>query len=328
MDSDRFINTYSLWKEGVSCHRGTMNQKFNSSTTPSMVLAGKDLTGKVAIVTGGNCGIGYETVKALAFHGAKVYAACRDLDRANTAIDVLRAEKPTAQIIVMKCDLSSLDSVKQFAKDFIQKEEKLHMLICNAGIMAAPHAITEDGFEQTFQINYLAHIYLIHLLRDALIASAPSRIILVSSEIHQASSISRDNISAEYLSPSSPKLFLNLMAYNNSKLCMNLATRRLADMYRDSNVSVHCLHPGGVDTNLFRHRYILQFMGFLGKYFIKTAEQGAATSVYCATAEGLENKSGAYYNNCAECRQSSKADDEQLVDALWKITQEMLSNRI
>lgn len=145
------------------------------------------------------------------------------------------------------------------------------MLICNAGIMGAPHGITEDGFEQTFQVNYLAHIYLIRLLQDVLISSAPSRIILVSSEIHHASLLTRHNISAEYLSPSSSNLTLPFTAYNDSKLCMNLITPRLADMYRGSGVSVFCLHPGGVDTNLFRNRWFLRITSFMAKFFMKTA---------------------------------------------------------
>lgn len=225
---------------------------------------------------------------------------------------------------------------------------KLDILICNAGISGHTHEITEDGFEIVFQVNYLAHVYLIHLLRNTLIASAPSRIVLVSSQGHRGSSITRDNISSEYLSSSLSEFFPYTTAYNNSKLCMNLVTRRLADMYRDSNVSVYCLCPGLVRSNIGRYRKIGRALRYLGNYFIKTAvrftiqhhltiflrpsspskEKGAATVVYCATAEGLENESGAYFENCRKCKPSSKSEDEQLVDALWKITQDMLSNRI
>lgn len=154
---------------------------------------------------------------------------------------------------------------------FIFSPRKLNTLICNAAVFGHPHKITEDGFETTFQVNYLSHVYLIHLLRDTLIASAPARIILVSSDLHQKSSITRDNISPEFLSPPSPKRFSPLMAYNDSKLCMNLVTHRLADMYRDSNVSVHCLHPGLVYTNIQRHWWGYRLTFFLSKLFIKTA---------------------------------------------------------
>ncbi|XP_074598109.1 WW domain-containing oxidoreductase-like isoform X2 [Brevipalpus obovatus] len=305
-----------------------MAQRFSSSTTPSMILAGKDLTGKIAIVTGGNCGIGYETVKALAFHGAKVYVACRDLDRANSAMDILRQEKPSAQIIVMKCDLSSLNSVEEFANEFIQEKEKLHFLICNAGIFGAPHTMTEDGFEQTFQINYLAHIYLIQLLQDTLIASAPSKIILVSSENHRFSLLNSSNISEEYLSPKSANRFVPIMAYNDSKLCMNLINRYLAQMYQNYNVTVHCLHPGNaIYTSLQRNWWFYRLGFFLIRPFTKS-EQGAATTIYCAASKELENRSGAYYNNCVECKPSSSVEDEQLINSLWKITQNMLSSRL
>ncbi|XP_074601315.1 WW domain-containing oxidoreductase-like [Brevipalpus obovatus] len=304
-----------------------MDQLFGSSTTPSMILAGKDLTGKVAIVTGGNCGIGYETVKALAFHGAKVYVACRDLDRSNTAIDVLRAEKPTAQIIVMKCDLSSLKSVEQFAKDFIETKEKLHMLICNAGIFAAPYEITEDGFEQTFQVNYLAHMYLIHLLEDVIVSSAPSRIILLSSFVHSQSFLSPDNISEDYLSPPSSRGFVSTMNYSDSKLCMILAGKFLADKYRNSNVTVYSVNPGFVITNIQRNFWLFRIWFFFTRPFMKSAEQGASTTIYCATSDELENKSGDYYSDNVECEPAPKTQDEQFVESLRKITQKMLSKR-
>lgn len=148
---------------------------------------------------------------------------------------------------------------------------KLHFLICNAAVFGAPHEITEDGFEQTFQINYLAHVYLIQLLQDVLIASAPSRIILVSSENHRFSLLNKSNISEEYLSPKSANRFVSIIAYNDSKLCMNLITRYLAQMYQNYNVTVHCLHPGNaIYTNLQRNWWLYRLGFFLIRPFTKS----------------------------------------------------------
>ncbi|XP_074592925.1 WW domain-containing oxidoreductase-like [Brevipalpus obovatus] len=305
-----------------------MSRKYNSSTKPSTILAGKDLTGKVAIVTGGNGGCGYETVKALATHGAKVYAACRSMDRANEAIDKLKREKPSAQIVVAKCDLSSLNSVQQFAKEFLQKEEKLHYMICNAAIFAGSHEITEDGFESTFQVNYLSHAYMIQLLEDVIIASAPSRIVLLSSEIHRISFLTKKNISREYLSPPLGKRFVSTMAYTDSKLCMNLLTRYLARKYKDTGVTTYCVHPGIVSTNIVNNWWPARLTLFLLTPAAKSAAQGAATTIYCAIDEELASKSGDYYNDCAVYEPGSNTKDDELVDALWKLTQELLSPRL
>lgn len=126
-------------------------------------------------------------------------------------------------------------------------------MICNAAIFAGSHVITEDGFESTFQVNYLSHAYMIQLLEDVIIASAPSRIILLSSDIHRISFLSKKNISRDYLSPPLGKRFVSVMAYNDSKFCMNLLTRYLAKKYANTGVTTYCVHPGMVSTNILRN---------------------------------------------------------------------------
>lgn len=145
------------------------------------------------------------------------------------------------------------------------------MVICNAGIFAAPHKITEDGFEQTFQVNYLAHMYLIHLLEDLIIASSPSRIILLASFIHERSFLSRDNISERYLSPPISQFFGSTMSYSDSKLCMMLAAKFLAQKYRNSNVSVYSVNPGFVITNIQRNSLLYRIGFFFIRPFMKSA---------------------------------------------------------
>lgn len=133
-----------------------------------------------------------------------------------------------------------------------------------------PHGITEDGFEQTFQVNYLAHVYLVQLLQDALVSSAPSRVVLLSSEGHRMASLNKGNISWENLSPSSPKKFLSFVTYLDSKICMSLAARLMARLYKDRNVKVYSCCPGAVYTSISRNWWPFKLMMTLIKPFIKS----------------------------------------------------------
>lgn len=152
-------------------------------------------------------------------------------------------------------------------------------MICNAGVMNIPFELTEDNFEKTFQVNYLAHVYLIQLLEQKLIASAPSRIVLVSSNAHYGGSIKKTNISAEYLSPARSSSYWKVLAYCNSKECMNLVGHYLANKYKPNNVSVFSCHPGLVLTELGRYSYISK-IGYLVTWpFAKNSVSTACQSL-------------------------------------------------
>ncbi|KAI1285260.1 WW domain-containing oxidoreductase [Halotydeus destructor] len=301
-----------------------VRQQFGASSTGLQVLQGRDLSGKVAIVTGGNCGIGYETCRALAYHGARVIMACRDTERASVAIAKIVSERPHAKLDALKCDLSSLSSVKHFTEQFEALDVPLHMLILNAGVFALPHELTENGIERTFQVNHLSHFYLTQLLEKKLIKSAPSRVVVVSSESHRFSSLSTSNISKEYLSPSSSQ-FYAMVAYNDSKLCNVLFSAQLNRRLRTKQVTSESLHPGNMmSSNLSRHWWLYRALFALVRPFTKSLDQGASTTVYCATSLELDGVGGSYFNNCIPCTPSKAAQDVELAKQLWQLSEDMI----
>ena len=211
-------------------------QRFDASSTAEHVITGLDLTSKRALITGANVGIGFETARTLALHGCEVIFACRDEAKTQAAIKAILSEKPLARCEFVKLDLSSLHSVKDCANEVLLKYKTLDILILNAGVFALPFHLTEDNYEETFQVNHLAQFYFTLLLKPALIRRGGSdvRIISVSSESHRMSLMNRDNVSEEYLSPRTPKQFYSFMAYNDSKLCNILMAWELNQIGRAS----------------------------------------------------------------------------------------------
>lgn len=164
---------------------GQVRQRFDASTTALQVLHGRDLTGKVAVITGANSGIGFETARSLALHGCEIYFACRSEGTTAEAVARIRAEKPTAadRCHFVSLDLASLRSVVECARQIKLKTTHIDMLILNAGVFALPHTLTEDGLETTFQVSHLSHFYLTLLLEDCL--NHTSRVVILSSESHR-----------------------------------------------------------------------------------------------------------------------------------------------
>ncbi|XP_027699483.1 retinol dehydrogenase 12 isoform X2 [Vombatus ursinus] len=176
---------------------------------------------KVAVVTGANTGIGKETAKDLARRGARVYIACRDILKGESAASEIRAATKNQQVFVRKLDLSDTKSIRAFAKGFLAEEKQLHILINNAGVMMCPYSKTADGFETHFGVNHLGHFLLTHLLLERLKESAPSRVVNVSSVAHHFGSIYFRNLDGE-------KYYNRVFAYIQSKLANVLFTRELA----------------------------------------------------------------------------------------------------
>ncbi|KAG8227059.1 hypothetical protein J437_LFUL013242, partial [Ladona fulva] len=210
-------------------HPGDIRQRFDASTSALQILHGRLLVGKVAIVTGSNCGIGFETARSLSLHGCTVILACRRVAEGEKAVSLIKEEAKSkgningshvvnADVEVMELDLSSLHSVKAFAINFKLKHRKLDILILNAAVFGLGFCLTEDGFETHFQVNHLGSFYLTLLLEEPLTLAAPSRVVVVSSESHRFSYLNVDNISQERLSPSVPSHYSSGMAaYNDSK---------------------------------------------------------------------------------------------------------------
>ncbi|KAJ7392997.1 hypothetical protein OS493_008244 [Desmophyllum pertusum] len=272
-----------------------------------------DLEGQVAIVTGGNKGIGLETVKGLCKAQMTVIIACRDAETAQKAIKELKEELPQAKVEYMELDLGSLGSIRTFVTNFKKKGLPLHVLVNNAGIMFPPYETTEDGFELQFGVNHIGPFTLTNLLLEDLIKSGSperrSRIVTVSSAAHVPGTMNFEDLqSKNYYSP--------YLAYSQSKLANILFTyelqRRLNE--RNSPVTANVLHPGVVNTDLFHHiHWIVRIPQNVLAYFLfQTPKQGADNSLYVALSHELEGMAGIYFVNCQPTQSSDESYREDV----------------
>ncbi|KAH0541658.1 hypothetical protein FGG08_003889 [Glutinoglossum americanum] len=289
-----------------------------------------DLTGRVAIVTGGNTGIGRPTVAELARKGAKVYLAARSPDRANEAIQAIKSTTPTVNIVYLQLDLSDLDSVKRAAEEFLSKETQLHTLINNAGIMATPYSETPQGYEIQWGTNYMGHFLLTQLLLPTLVstasASAPGsvRLVNVSSNGHELfdtkSGINFSDVNMKNGGPWS--------RYGQSKLANVLHAKAVADRYRAKNILTASVHPGGVNTELTRGlnetSILYRPITWVTKNISLTPDQGALSSLFAATSpEHTFEVNGEYYGpKATKAVPSMLARDKGLRDRLWVWSEE------
>jgi NAD(P)-dependent dehydrogenase (short-subunit alcohol dehydrogenase family) len=192
---------------------------------------------KVVIITGANSGIGKETAIDLAKRGGKIYIACRDIKRGEDALNEIKDKSKSDKVHFLQLDLASLDSVREFSRKFHELESQLHIVLCNAGVMACPKALTKDGFEMQIGTNHLGHFLLTNLLLDLLKASSPSRVVVVSSLFHIVGKIRKNDLFGE-------KLYFRWFAYASSKLANILFTNELAKRLEGSGVTANSLHPG------------------------------------------------------------------------------------
>uniref|UniRef100_UPI00358F9478 WW domain-containing oxidoreductase isoform X2 n=1 Tax=Myxine glutinosa TaxID=7769 RepID=UPI00358F9478 len=301
-------------------------QRFDGSSTVMEVLQGADLTGKVAIVTGSSSGIGFETARSLALHGAHVILASRHQGRTKEAVNRIRNEWAAATVEGINLDLASLKSVHDFAEAFTSRGIPLHILICNAGVMGLPWSVTPDGLETTFQTNHLGHFYLARFLESSLVSSAPSRIVVVSSESHRFVDLTDGGfeVTLNNLSPSE-RDYWPMLAYNRSKLCNLLFSKALNDRLARRGVTCNAVHPGNlVSTGLSRHWLCYRLLYALVQPFTKSLQQAAATIVYCACNREIEALGGLYFNNCCQCNPSSYADDPRAASSLWELSERLI----
>ncbi|XP_052439563.1 retinol-DH_like_SDR_c domain-containing protein [Carassius gibelio] len=281
------------------------------------------LDGKTVIITGANTGIGKETARDLAMRGARVVMACRDLSKAEKAAAEIRRSTGNGNIVVRHLNLSSLLSVRQFVHEYTATEERLDVLINNAGVMMCPKSLTEDGYETQFAINHLGHFLLTVLLLDMLKKSSPSRIINVSSIAHKGGKIHFDDLNFN----KAP--YDSLVSYRQSKLANLLFTRELAQRIKGSGVTVYSLHPGVIRTELgryvqTRHPLLSTLLSFPALLLMKTPSQGAQTSIYCAVAEGLESHSGCYFSDCKLKEPAPEGKDDLAALRLWEISAKLV----
>ncbi|XP_062335553.1 retinol dehydrogenase 12 isoform X2 [Osmerus eperlanus] len=249
------------------------------------------LDGQTVLITGANTGIGKETARDLARRGARIIMACRDVEKAESARTEIMDDAGNEEVVVRKLDLSSTSSIRELAEIINREEQKLNILINNAGIMMCPYSKTTDGFETQFGVNHLGHFLLTYLLLDLIKRSAPARIVNVASVAHTWTGLRLDDINSE-------RSYDSVKAYGQSKLANVLSTRSLAKRLRGTGVSVFSLHPGVVRSDLWRHLNTgVQLAVKVFSIFSKTTVEGAQTSIYCAVQPGLEAESGGYYSS-------------------------------
>jgi retinol dehydrogenase-12 len=266
------------------------------------------------LVTGGNTGIGRATATALAAGGGRVYIACRSPSLGSAAVSAIRAASGADTVFLLPLDLASLASVRACASAFLGRDEPLHVLVNNAGV-GGQRGVTMDGFELHFGVNHLGHFALTLLLLDRLKASGPgARVVTVSSEAHY----SAPGIDFGALRRPT-RSFAGTNEYAVSKLCNVLFTQEFARRYADSGVSSYALHPGVVASDIWRR------VPWPARAMIKrrmlTTEQGARTSVYCATSPSVASDNGLFYDKCV-VKDASMAATPELAGLLWKYSAE------
>lgn len=269
-----------------------------------------ELSGRTVLVTGANTGIGRVTAIELARRGARVHLACRSEEKARPVVEEIRAIAGPAAAEILPLDLASLESVRTAAARFLDRGEPLHVLVCNAGV-GGQRGATREGFEIHFGVNHLGHFLFVDRLLPRLRESAPARVVVVSSRAHyRARRIDFDALRRP------TKSLTGFPEYAVSKLCNVLFARALARRLEGSGVTTYALHPGVIASDIWR-RVPSPFRSLLTA-FMTPVEEGARTTVWCATAPELATATGRYYDDCREKRPSALARDDALAERLWE----------
>ena len=274
-----------------------MNQ-FDATSTTDQVITGISLAGQVAVVTGASSGLGVETARVLAGAGAEVVLVARDMTKLEGVIAGLREAVPGASFHGQRMDLADLDSVRAASADILAAHPSINLLINNAGVMACPLLRTAQDFEMQFGTNHVGHFLFTCLLAPALVAGAPARVVNLSSAGHKFADFNFDD--PNYQS----REYEKWQAYGESKTANALFSVGLDARLKDKGVRAYAVHPGVIMTELSRHMDESDFATLserspAGEELVfKSVEQGAATSVFAATAIELAEKGGIYLENC------------------------------
>ena len=321
-----------------------MTETFGATSTTEDVLSSIDLRGKRILVTGVSAGLGVETARSLAAHGAKVIGTARDLAKAEAATAQIRkdAAENGGSFELVELDLASLASVRNCADQLLRKGEPLDVIIANAGVMATPFGHTVDGFETQFGTNHLGHFVLVN--RIAKLLRKGGRLVNVASSGHRFSNVNLDDPNFER-TPYDP-----FLAYGRSKTANILFAVAFDQRYRGRDIRAAAAHPGVIQTELGRHMdpaMVKAMMAQLEKQLAaegkssfpwKTIPQGAATSIWAAVVAPAEEIGGKYCENChvgqvvpddVAISPTSEgvrpyALDLNAAEALWKRSEEMV----
>lgn len=287
------------------------------------MLARMSMQGKVVVITGSNIGIGLETAVAVAAMGATTVLACRNPQKAADAAAEVKERAASDDVHVVTLDLSDLDSVRAAADDITTRFPRLHVLVNNAGGTWSQRAVTKQGFEQTFGVNHLGHFYLTGLLTDLLKASAPSRVINLSSVGHHMAwrGMRFDDLQSE-------KRYAAMEAYGRSKLANILFTRQLAKRLEGTGVTANAVHPGPVRSGFGMDGDLTGIMGWGNKAirpFEISAAAGAKTSIHLATSPDVEGRTGEYWVRSKPGHMSVRAHSDEEAAQLWDESEKLLA---
>lgn len=314
----------------------TMQTVFGAQSTAEEVIAGIDLSDRIAVVTGTSAGLGAETARVLAKAGATVIMAARDADKNQRVIDTIEAETPTARLEHVTLDLSDLRSVRAAAEHILANYPQLHILINNAAVMGPSLARTAEGCELQFGTNHIGHFLLTNLLLPALRAGAPARIVNLSSNGHQVCGVDFDDPHFER------RPYDKWAGYGQAKSANVLFGVGLTAREQRNGITANAVHPGGIITELGRHLTTDDFDAMMVKWSeagpieFKNIPQGAATTVWAAVSPQLEGISGRYFEDCgiadpvehlSMTGYRPHALDPLAAERLWKLSEEITGLR-
>jgi NAD(P)-dependent dehydrogenase (short-subunit alcohol dehydrogenase family) len=305
---------------------------FGAESTTEKVLAGVDLTGVRVLVTGASAGLGQETSRALAAHGAAVVMAVRDRAKGEAAAGAIWEQVPDADLELREVDLASLASVRQFTDAVLADGDRIDVLIANAGVMACPFGQTADGFEMQFGTNHLGHFVLVNRLTPLLVGSAPSRLVVLSSRGHQRADVDLDDPAFEHTP------YDKWTAYGRAKTANVLFAVAFDARHAGDGVRAFAVHPGTIVTELGRHLQPEDLDDLRsrlpgGRMIFKSVEAGAATSVWAATSRELDGRGGLYLEDCGVAQVVDEpgtggvlryAVDPARAEALWARSEKLV----
>jgi len=318
----------------------TLTKTFGAESTTEEVLEGVELSGKRVLVTGVSAGLGVETARTLAAHGAQVVGAARDLDKARKATEVVRADaKNGGGLELIELDLASLASVRAAADKLVADGRKFDLVIANAGVMATPFGKTADGFETQFGTNHLGHFVFVN--RIASLMKPGSRLVNLSSAGHRFSDVDLDDPNFDHTE------YAPFVAYGRSKTANILFAVEFDRRHRAQGIRATAVHPGGIQTELGRHmtpealealrESINRDQPADQQFSWKTIPQGAATSVWSGVVAPAEAVGGRYCEDCHVAELNPEpglrggyqpyALDAERAKALWAKSEKMVGER-
>jgi len=277
---------------------------------------------RYALVTGGSSGIGLETARGLTAHFDVVGIVGRNPERLAQAAEELRSGE--AHIEAFQADFSSLAEVDRLAEDVVARFESLHVLINNAGVWHKERTLSNDGYEDTFAVNHLAHFLLTTRLRELLTASAPARVVHVSSSMHvRPKALHWEDLMFE-------RRWKGFWVYGHSKLANVVFSNELARRWKSLGVTSNALNPGNVRSRITRNNYLLNALhrSPIARLLIMTEAEGAKTSIYVATSPELEGVTGKYFDRMRETKPSEASLDEEAGRRLWEVSERLIADAL